>query len=73
MFMDNFYTRHKLAQTIYETSDNEMYTIGTIRYNNVDQNGKRLVDKADTSTFFQEEAAEFIDFSDMNPFSENDF
>ena len=38
-----------------------------------DNADKRLVDKGDTSTFFQDEAAEFIDFSDINPFSENDF
>ena len=38
-----------------------------------DNEDKRLVDKGDTSTFFEDEAAEFIDFSDMNPFSENDF
>tara|TARA_R110001592_G_scaffold291587_3_gene561006 strand:+ start:746 stop:1513 length:768 start_codon:yes stop_codon:yes gene_type:complete len=38
-----------------------------------DNEDKRLVDKGDTTTFFQDEAAEFIDFSDINPFSENDF
>ena len=38
-----------------------------------DNEDKRLVDKGDTTTFFQDEAAEFIDFSEINPFSENDF
>ena len=30
-------------------------------------------DKADTSDFFEDTADGFIDFSEINPFSENDF
>lgn len=38
----------------------------------LDQYDKRTVDKNDTSTFFQSNAT-FIDFSEINPFSEGEF
>lgn len=38
-----------------------------------DSADKRLVDKGDTSTMFETEGDSFIDFSEINPFSENDF
>ena len=44
--MDNFYTRHTLAKKIYVATDSEMYTIGTMRFNNVDKTSKKLVEKA---------------------------
>ena len=38
-----------------------------------DSFSKRTTDKADTSDFFEDTADGFIDFSEINPFSENDF
>ena len=38
-----------------------------------DNYDKRTQDKDDDSTFFQDEGLEFIDFSEFNPFSENNF
>lgn len=38
----------------------------------LDQYDKRTIDKTDTSTFFQSNAT-FIDFSEINPFSEGEF
>ncbi len=38
-----------------------------------DNYDKRTQDKDDDSTFFQDEGADFIDFSEFNPFSENNF
>ena len=38
-----------------------------------DSFSKRTIDKGDTSDFFEDTADGFIDFSEINPFSENDF
>lgn len=38
-----------------------------------DNYDKKLVDKEDDSTMYQDKALEFIDFSDRNPFSEGEF
>jgi hypothetical protein len=36
MFMDNFYTRHNLACQLKRLTDNKVFVIGTVRFNNVD-------------------------------------
>ena len=46
VFMDNFYTRHKLAMTISKFSDNYIKVIGTVHGNFIDGATRENVMKA---------------------------
>ena len=46
VFMDNFYTRHPLAQTIEKLTSDEIKVIGTMKLSNVDKINKQQLQNA---------------------------
>ena len=42
-FMDNFYTRHTLAQGLKQMTDGEAKIIGTVKFTNLDSTNRRYV------------------------------
>ena len=42
-FMDNFYTRHTLAQGLKQMTDGEAKIIGTVKFTNIDSTNRRYV------------------------------
>ena len=45
-FMDNFYTRHELAQRVMAMTNGEVRIVGTVRLNFVDVHNKKIVNQA---------------------------